>query len=46
MPATAVPTTVHDAVVREALRRDVPVAQIVRESVITHLKNRQERTGS
>lgn len=39
LPASTVPTSVHDAVVREALRRDVSVAQVVRDAMISHLKN-------
>jgi len=38
LPATTVPTSVHDAAIREALRRDVSVAQVVREAMISHLK--------
>lgn len=38
LPATTVPTTLHDAASREALRRDVSLAQIVREALFFHLK--------
>lgn len=38
LPACAVPTSLHDAVALEAMRRDVPVAEIVREALISHLK--------
>ena len=41
LPATTVPADVHDAVVREAMRRDVSVASVVRDAVISGLKNRQ-----
>lgn len=36
-----VPAPVHDAIVRDALARDVPVTQVYRESAISYLKNRQ-----
>lgn len=36
-----VPVPVHDAIVRDALARDVPVTQVYRESAISYLKNRQ-----
>jgi hypothetical protein len=39
LPACAVPAAVHDAVVREAIRRDVSVAHVVRDALISHLKN-------
>lgn len=38
LPATTVPVRLHDAAIREALRRDVPVAQVVRDALISHLK--------
>lgn len=41
IPATTVPASWHDAVAREAVARDVPVAQVVREAIFCHLKNRQ-----
>ena len=41
LPATTVPVPVHDAVIREAARRDVSVAQVVREAIVFHLKTRQ-----
>lgn len=41
LPATTVPAAVHNALAREALRRDVPMAQVVREAIISHLENRQ-----
>lgn len=40
LPACAVPTDLHDAVSREALRRDVSVARVIRDALIYHLKNR------
>lgn len=40
LPATTVPASVHDALVREAFRRDVKVAVVIREAVISHLNNR------
>jgi predicted HicB family RNase H-like nuclease len=40
LPACTVPTDLHDAVVRQALRRQVSVAQVVREALIFHLKTR------
>lgn len=46
IPAVTVPASLHDAVVREAARRDVPVAQIVREALISDLNNRQEAKAS
>jgi hypothetical protein len=39
LPATTVPAGWHDAVAREAIRRDVSVAQVVRDAVFSHLKN-------
>lgn len=39
LPATTVPTSLHDAAIREALRRDVSVAQVVREAMFFHLRN-------
>jgi predicted HicB family RNase H-like nuclease len=30
---------VHDALIREALHRDVPVAEVVREALFSHLVN-------
>jgi hypothetical protein len=39
LPATAIPAQIHDAIAREAVRRDVSVARVVREAVISHLKN-------
>jgi hypothetical protein len=38
LPACTVPADVHDAVIRQALRRDVSVAQVVREALVFHLK--------
>lgn len=38
IPATTVPTDLHDAAVREALRRHVPVARVVRDALFFHLK--------
>lgn len=40
LPACAVPTPLYDAVAHEALRRDVSIAQVVRDALIYHLKNR------
>jgi hypothetical protein len=45
LPATTLPLELHDAVTREALRRDVPVAQVVRDALVSHLKNRQTGTA-
>jgi hypothetical protein len=39
LPACTVPTPVHDAVIRESIRRDVSVARVVRDALISHLKN-------
>ena len=39
LPACTVPAALHDAVAREAMRRDVPVARVVREALVFHLKN-------
>lgn len=36
-----VPVPLHDAIVRDALARDVPVTQVYRDSAIAYLKNRQ-----
>lgn len=44
IPAIRVPTALHDAVVIEALERDVSVAQVVREAIFLHLKNRRSLT--
>jgi len=41
LPACTVPTSVHDAVSREALRRDVSVASVVRDALVSHLKSIQ-----
>jgi len=38
LPACTVPAALHDAVSREAIRRDVPVARVVREALVFHLK--------
>lgn len=38
IPATRVPSAVHDAAAREALRRGVPVARVVRDALISHLQ--------
>lgn len=38
LPACTVPASVHDAIAREAVRRDVPVARVVREALVFHLK--------
>jgi hypothetical protein len=38
IPPTTVSTRVHDAVVSEAFRRDVSVAQVVRDALVFHLK--------
>lgn len=46
LPASVVPAWVHDTVASEALRRDVSVAQVVRERLINGLKNRQDSQGS
>lgn len=40
IPATRVPTAVHDAAAREAIRRGVPVARVVRDALISHLQIR------
>ncbi len=40
LPATTVPSPMHDAAIREALRRDVSVAQVVRDALFDHLNNR------
>lgn len=42
LPACTVPACVHDAVIRQALQRDVSVAQIVREALVFHLKTRRQ----
>ena len=39
LPASAVPTEVYDEVCRRALRRGVSVASVIREILISHLKN-------
>jgi len=39
IPAVTVPVQLHDAVIAEALYRDVSVARVVREALIYHLKN-------
>jgi hypothetical protein len=36
-----VPAALHDAVASESHRRDVSIAQIVREALVSHLKSRQ-----
>lgn len=41
MPAVTVPALIHDAYTREALRRDVSVAEVVREALFSHLKTVQ-----
>lgn len=41
LPATTVPAAVHDAVAREALRRGVSQASVVRDAVVSHLKTHQ-----
>lgn len=41
LPAVTLPTHLHDAAIHEASRRGVPVAQVVREALFFHLKNRQ-----
>lgn len=38
LPACTVPTSVHDAAIREALQRGVSVAQVVRDALFSHLK--------
>lgn len=39
LPSTRVPAAVHDALVREASRRRIAVARVIREAVIRHLHN-------
>lgn len=39
LPATTVPAPVHDAAVHLAAQRGQPVAEVVREAVISHLKS-------
>lgn len=41
LPATTVPATVHDAVVKEASRLGVTPTQVVRDAVISHLNSRR-----
>lgn len=41
LPATTVPASVHDAVAREAIRRGVSQASVVREAVVSHLKTQR-----
>jgi hypothetical protein len=36
-----VPVSLHDAVIKHALARDVPATQVYRDSAISYLKNRQ-----
>jgi len=43
IPATRVPAPIHDALIREASRRAVPVAAVVREAIISHLETRPAR---
>lgn len=38
IPATLVPAFIHDAIIREALHRDVSVAEVVRDALVSHLK--------
>lgn len=38
LPSCVIPTPVHDAVIREATRRDVSVAQVVRDALLSHLQ--------
>lgn len=45
LPATTVPTPVHDAVARVAVRNGVSVASVIRDAIVSHLKNRQDSTG-
>jgi hypothetical protein len=40
LPATTVPAHVHDALIREALKRDVSAARVIRDAVNSYLKNR------
>lgn len=44
MPAVVVPAVVHDAYAREALRRNVPMAEVVREALFSHLETVREGT--
>jgi predicted HicB family RNase H-like nuclease len=46
LPATRVPAAVHDAVIREALQRDVSVAAVVREAITAHLHTRGTRPAT
>lgn len=39
LPACTVPALMHDALAREALYRDVSVAQVIRDALFFHLKN-------
>ena len=43
IPATRAPAWVHDALAREASARQVAVAVVVREAVISHLETRPSR---
>lgn len=38
LPACRVPSVVHDAAAREALRRGVSLARVQRDALITHLR--------
>lgn len=38
LPSCTVPSDLHDALIREALYRDVSVAEVVRDALVSHLK--------
>jgi hypothetical protein len=40
LPACRVPAALHDAAINEAIGRDVPVCQVIRDALILHLQNR------
>lgn len=41
LPACRVPASLHDAVAREALRRDVSIARVMRDALVSHLQTRR-----
>jgi hypothetical protein len=46
LPACTVPAAVHDAIARQAIRRDQPVAQVVRDALLFYLKTHPEPSPS
>jgi hypothetical protein len=46
LPGVTLPAQMHDAVIQQALRRDVSVARVVREAILFYLNHHKQAQTS